>query len=223
MHRLSVVRFAAALGVAGPQLLGLGAFTAPTAAQSTVPFSAEMLVGRWTDTGDCSDAVDFMADGRFRTTAGAEGTWSLVGSQLTFHGQRSVTARLSAQSRNSITLTHADGSVGGSTRCGATSAARRITMPAVPASAQAALAMGGPINRNYLLGTWTDSGDCSVAIQFLSDGRFVVPTGNGTWTLTSDRLTFTGQTRVTARVRGVGRDRILLIHTDGTVGQSMRC
>jgi|GEM_PF-2528314 len=180
------------------------------------------LIGRWTDNGDCADAVDFFADGRFRTTAGAEGRWNLQGGQLSFIGNSTVTAQVRATSRDAITLTHADGTVGASTRCPSPSA-RQIAMPPLPASADEVLRIRGPVTRDYLIGRWTDSGDCGEVIQFFADGRFALTNGSGRWTLAGDQLTFIGNSTVTARVRSVGRDRILLAHPDGTVGQSMRC
>jgi hypothetical protein len=183
----------------------------------------DFLLGRWTDTNNCAVAVDFLPDGRFRTTAGAEGRWTLQGRRLSFIGHTTVTATVRATSRNAITLTHDDGTVGSSTRCASPAPARRFAMPVLPATAAEVLRIGGPVTRNLLFGVWTDTGDCGVAIQFFPDGRFTVPTGNGRWTLSGDQLSFIGASTVTARVRAVGRDRILLIHQDGSIGQSVRC
>jgi hypothetical protein len=209
--------------------LAIGSGSPAVRAQTPVQLAAAIqapavthgfLVGRWTDNGDCSDNVEFFADGRFLTSKGAAGRWALDGDRLSFVGASTVTARVAATSRDAITLTHDDGSVGGSTRC---PAARRIAMPAVPATAAEVLRISQPISRSLLIGRWTDDGDCGVAIEFMPDGRFTVPTGNGRWTLAGEQLSFIGSTTVTARVRGVGRDRILLIHGDGRIGQSMRC
>lgn len=202
--------------------------TGPATAQSpatlatvlqAIQVTPNFIIGRWTDTGDCSNAVDFLADGRFVTTSGAAGRWTLVGDTLTFIGQRTIAARISATSRDAITLTHDDGSVGSSTRC----VSGRRTMPALPATIAEALRISRPARRELLLGRWTDEGDCNVAIVFSRNGTFTVPTGNGRWTLVGERLTFIGQTTVGARVRAVGNDRILLIHDDGRIGQSVRC
>jgi hypothetical protein len=75
------------------------------------------LIGRWTDTNDCTNTVEFRDDGSFVTSAGARGIWALNGDQLTFQGDQAVTAQVSAPSANTIVLTHADGRVGRSTRC----------------------------------------------------------------------------------------------------------
>jgi hypothetical protein len=221
--RKLIAAAAFALGV------GFAAAGAQAQAQTTVLLAAAMqppavthsfLIGRWTDNGDCSNNVEFFADGRFVTSDGARGRWTIEGDRLSFVGNSTVTARVRATSRDAIELTHADGSTGGSTRCGA---ARRIAMPALPATAAEILRIGTPVSRQMLIGRWTDSGDCGVAIDFFSDGRFTVPTGGGRWTLTGDQLSFIGSSTVTARVRAAGRDRILLIHGDGRLGQSVRC
>jgi hypothetical protein len=209
---------AIAVALAGP---------AAAAAQAPVPGGAAIVVtpvflhGRWTDDGNCNNFVEFFPDGRFATASGAHGRWGLGGGRITFQGSQTVTARIEATSRNRIVLRHDDDSVGQSTRC--TQAPRQVAMPRAPASPQAALAMSRPASRQLLLGTWTDSGDCADVIQFLPDGRFIVASGGGTWNLQGERLTFTGDSVAGARVRAVGQDRILLIHDNQQIGQSVRC
>lgn len=210
--------------------LGLGLPSMGAQAQTPVQLAAALqapavthsfLIGRWTDTGDCSNNVEFFADGRFVTSGGAAGRWTIDGDRLSFVGNSTVTARVRATSRDAIVLTHADGSTGGSTRCGAP---RRIAMPPMPATAAEVLRIGTPISRELLIGRWTDDGNCAAFIQFLPDGRFMLANGgSGRWTLGGEQLSFIGNSTVTARVRAVGRDRILLIRTDGSLGQSMRC
>src|SRR5215217_4499115 len=90
------------------------------------------LVGRWTDNGDCSDYVDFLSDGRFVTSAGANGRWTLSGNRLTFRGTQTITATLGRTGDNSISLPPDDGSVGASPRCGAPATPARVQMPAMP-------------------------------------------------------------------------------------------
>ncbi|HYJ31107.1 MAG TPA: hypothetical protein VEW25_12295 [Allosphingosinicella sp.] len=221
MRKIAVAAAALGLGI------GLGSGSAQAQAPAHLlaavqgpTVTRDFLIGRWTDTNNCAVAVDFLPDGRFRTTAGAEGRWTLQGGRLSFIGHSTVTATVRATNRDAITLTHGDGTVGASTRCAPRTPA---AMPPLPATAADVLRIGGPVTRNLLFGVWTDNGDCNVTIQFFRDGRFTVPTGNGRWTLSGDRLSFIGASTVTARVRAVGRDRILLIHQDGTIGQSVRC
>lgn len=220
MKRLGFAIAAAALGLSG---LSGGAGIPAAVAQAGPQVDRAFLLGRWTDNGNCAgEWVEFYADGRFATNAGAGGTWTLRSGQLTFIGQRTIAAQVRATDRNTITLTHPDGSVGGSTRC-PSAGARRLTVPPVPSTAAGVLAISRPFNRAFLFGRWTDSGDCNETIHFRPDGSFVVPTGNGRWTLNGEQLSFIGNTTVTARARAVGRDRILLIHPDGRIGQSLRC
>jgi hypothetical protein len=196
----------------------------PAAAQppaaSSIPFTADFLLGRWTDNGNCREWVDFNRDGRFVTFSGAAGQWSVAGDRLTFQGQSTITARVSIVGRDEIRLTHNDGSVGASTRC---PAPRRLTMPALPRDEAAALSMSQPITASYLIGQWTDDGDCGSVIRFQPDGRFIVATGEGRWTLDGEQLTFSSSTSQTVRVRGVGSNRVLLIRPNGAIAQSLRC
>ncbi len=204
---------------AQPQLLGAAAMM-----QADGAITREFLFGRWTDTNDCSNTVEFLADGSFVTSEGARGRWMLQGARLSFIGNQTITATVRSNGPNGITLLHDDGTVGGSTRCSNIAATpRRLTMPAMPANAQAVIAMSRPVARQTLIGTWTDNGDCSNTVTFFANGRFAVPGGGGTWTLEGERLTFRGSSVVGARARAVGQNRILLIHDDGSLGQSIRC
>lgn len=75
------------------------------------------LTGRWTDTDDCSVAVEFLGDGRFVAANGAEGLWHLSGDRLTLQGDRTVTMQLDPIDRNVMNVVNSDGSLGRSTRC----------------------------------------------------------------------------------------------------------
>ena len=224
LKRMTIAVAAALLALGG---FAGGAGVPAASAQAGPRLDSAYLLGRWTDRGDCvRDWVEFSSNGRFVTNGGAGGTWTLQGDQLTFIGQRTISARVRATGRDSITLTHPDGSVGSSTRCPSGTAqqtGRRLPMPPVPATAAEVLAMSRPFNRQFLVGSWTDTGDCNLIIQFHANGRFTVPTGNGRWTLNGEQLSFIGSSTITARARAVGRNRILLIHRDGTIGQSLRC
>lgn len=77
----------------------------------------KFLLGRWTDNDDCRVTIEFRSDGTFVTATGGEGLWALVGDELIFQGQRTVSARIAASDENTIVLTHGNGSVGRSTRC----------------------------------------------------------------------------------------------------------
>jgi hypothetical protein len=219
MKRLAGTIMAAAVLLAAP---AEAAAQPASAAQTSAPrVTRDFLLGRWTDTNDCTNSVDFLGDGRFVTSEGAKGRWRLEGNVLTFSGTTTVSARIAATSRDAITLTHGDGTVGSSTRCAA--AAARRTMPPLPATSAAAVAMSRPIRADFLIGRWTDDGDCGSVINFRPDGTFVIPNASGRWRLEGERLSFIGERTVTARARAVGGDRILLIYDDNSLGQSMRC
>ena len=81
----------------------------------------------------------------------------------------------------------------------------------------------GEVNAQFLVGSWTDDGNCANAIEFRSDGTFVTSDGNGTWALDGDRLIFQGERTVSARVQAPNQDTITLLHDDGTLGRSTRC
>lgn len=75
------------------------------------------LVGRWTDTNDCEATIEFRDDGSFVLPNGGTGYWTLNGDRLTFQGSSTVSAQISAPNADTIMLTHANGTVGRSTRC----------------------------------------------------------------------------------------------------------
>ena len=91
------------------------------ATPAAAPFNGEVtsafLVGRWTDTNDCNNVVEFRTDGTFSMPEGGSGIWALNGDRLTFQGSGTVSARVAAPDANTIILTHDDGSLGRSTRC----------------------------------------------------------------------------------------------------------
>lgn len=109
----------------GKDETGAGGGTAGTGSAPAAPadgrVSTAFLLGRWTDTGDCTNTVEFRDDGSFVTSSGARGIWALNGDQLTFQGQQTIVATVSAPSANTIVLTQQDGTVGRSTRCTGTS------------------------------------------------------------------------------------------------------
>ena len=90
-------------------------------------------------------------------------------------------------------------------------------------STAAAAPFTGQVTRDFLVGRWTDTNDCTSTLEFRADGSFVAATGQGLWVLDGERLTFQGQRSVTARVQAPDANTIMLIHDDGTVGRSTRC
>ncbi len=101
------------------------ALAAPALAQHAAPIPAAdgkvtraFLLGHWTDDDDCSNTIEFHADGTFTVPGGGSGLWLLEGDLLTFQGAAgSRSARVRAPDKDTVVLLHTDGSVGRSTRC----------------------------------------------------------------------------------------------------------
>jgi hypothetical protein len=68
-----------AAGEAAPPAAGAGARATASSPSSEI---RALLIGRWTDNGDCAAATDFRADGSFTSPAGA-GRWTLESEYLT--------------------------------------------------------------------------------------------------------------------------------------------
>lgn len=81
------------------------------------------------------------------------------------------------------------------------------------------------IDRAYLLGRWTDTGNCDNATDFSPDGRFRGFDGTiGIWNVAADRLTVTtAQRTVTMQIVPVDQNRLTVVNADGSLGQSTRC
>lgn len=112
----------AATASAGTAGAGLGgkdsAGTAtPASASGAATLDRAYVTGRWSDKDDCSDAVEFTADGRFVTADGRGGLWNLQGDELTMSGNGTVTMRIVPVDQNTMTVVNTDGSLGRSTRC----------------------------------------------------------------------------------------------------------
>jgi hypothetical protein len=85
-------------------------------------------------------------------------------------------------------------------------------------------APGIKVDSSFLVGVWSDQEDCSVRIEFTSDGRFVNQDGShGTWRMEGDSLTLTGTRSITVRVVPRSRTEITVVNEDGSLGYSRRC
>ena len=97
------------------------ALSGPAAAQGFdhAPISPEMILGHWSDDGDCSRGVLIRPDGTFMSLDhDAEGEWMLNGDRLTFSGiGGEFELRLLDVEPEGMTLTRDDGSIGYSVRC----------------------------------------------------------------------------------------------------------
>lgn len=78
----------------------------------------QLLLGRWTDDGDCKRDIEFRPDGTFRSYTGGEGRWVVEGDVLTLAGQGgSFELRLQSLDADTMMTLNAQGAVGRSTRC----------------------------------------------------------------------------------------------------------
>lgn len=112
----------AAARLAAALLLALPAAAAPAQGGGKAPaiqVDETFLVGRWTDDGDCADAVEFDADGTFVAANGGSGDWSLMGNALTISGTATLTMRILPVDHDTILVVGSDGGAGRSTRCDA--------------------------------------------------------------------------------------------------------
>ena len=97
---------------------GPTAAPAPQDAATTVTFDPTYLVGRWTETGDCTaaSASVFNADGTF-TSDGGTGTWIANGDRVTFTGSsNTITVQIVPIDQNTMTVIAPSGSAR-ETRC----------------------------------------------------------------------------------------------------------
>lgn len=100
-----------------------------------------------------------------------------------------------------------------------------------PAAARAQFAQGEApasrvaVDRNFLIGTWSNAGDCSVSVDFTADGLYATADGaEGQWSLAGDTLILTGAggTR-TLTIIPIDRDTMEVIAEDGAHDRSTRC
>lgn len=87
----------------------------------------------------------------------------------------------------------------------------------------AAPAQSGSLDRNYLVGRWSETGDCADATEFRADGSFVFPWGDtGTWQLEGDRLTLSSNTDAMTLTR-ISQDQLDAVSPGGSVHHNRRC
>jgi hypothetical protein len=91
---------------------------------------------------------------------------------------------------------------------------------AIPASSSGAV----QLDRTYMLGRWTDDGDCNKAIEFDQDGRFTALDGStGLWNLDRDQLTVTGSATLMFRIVPIDQNAMTVVSNDGSLSRSTRC
>jgi hypothetical protein len=96
---------------------------------------------------------------------------------------------------------------------------------AAPANSATAAPAGDSttLDRAYLVGRWTDDGDCSAVTEFRADGSFLYPWGDtGQWTLAGDQLTLAGNTGAFT-IRVIDANTLERTSAGGTPHRSTRC
>jgi hypothetical protein len=81
------------------------------------------------------------------------------------------------------------------------------------------------VDRDFLIGSWTDGGDCSVTVAFVGDGTFATAEGDqGVWSLSGDSLTLTGAagTRVVTIIP-IDRNTMEVVGENGAHDRTTRC
>jgi hypothetical protein len=81
------------------------------------------------------------------------------------------------------------------------------------------------VNRDFLIGSWSDAGDCSATVAFVADGTFATADGDqGMWSLTGDSLTLTGAagTRIVTIIP-IDRDTMEVVGENGAHDRTTRC
>lgn len=102
-----------------------------------------------------------------------------------------------------------------------------VTGPAAQAQLgeRAAPSIRQAVDRNFLIGAWSDSGDCSTTVAFTADGGYATADGaEGQWSLAGDTLTLSGEagaTRLT--IIPIDRNTMEVIGEDGSHDRSTRC
>ena len=80
------------------------------------------------------------------------------------------------------------------------------------------------LDRTYIMGRWTDDGDCNNVIEFSQDGGFTAANGGtGLWNLAGDRLTMTGRSTATLQIVPIDQNTMTVVNADGSLGRSTRC
>lgn len=117
---ITIAAFAlAACGQPAPQAPANVEPAAPAPAATPLPaFSAQTLIGRWGDSGDCNKDVVFNADGTFHSYTGGDGRYSVESDIITMQGDGGVfQLRARVLDANTLELENPSGAVFTSQRC----------------------------------------------------------------------------------------------------------
>jgi len=81
------------------------------------------------------------------------------------------------------------------------------------------------VDRDFLIGSWTDGGDCSTTVAFVADGTFATADGDqGVWSLSGDTLTLTGAAGSrSVTIIPIDRDTMEVVGENGAHDRTTRC
>ena len=84
---------------------------------------------------------------------------------------------------------------------------------------------GVAVDRDFLIGTWSDAGDCRTTVAFAPDGGYATADGlQGQWSLTGDTLTLSGDGGATTlTIIPIDRNTMEVVGEDGSHDRSTRC
>lgn len=120
----------------------------------------------------------------------------------------------------------ADANVAITVENSASAAAPANAAEAAPPPAGNTVASTGPApTRDYIVGRWTDTGNCADAIQFQADGTLLGPGGGGQperWELNGNQLAMVGNP-MTLTVAVVDQDTMDTTNTEGRIRRVTRC
>ncbi len=81
------------------------------------------------------------------------------------------------------------------------------------------------LDRDFLIGTWSNEGDCNVTVAFAADGGYATADGlQGQWSLAGDTLTLEGEAgSATMTIIPIDRNTMEVVGEDGSHERSTRC
>ena len=93
------------------------------------------------------------------------------------------------------------------------------------AQGEATVAPRAAVDRDFLIGTWSNAGDCTTTVAFGADGAYATADGlQGQWTLAGDTLTLQGEAgSSTMTIIPIDRNTMEVVGEDGSHERSTRC
>ena len=81
------------------------------------------------------------------------------------------------------------------------------------------------VDRDFLIGAWSDEGNCSASVAFTADGGYTTADGlQGEWSLSGDALTLSGEAGATTlTIVPIDRNTMEVIGEDGSHDRQTRC